>query len=132
MSITVRRDGTTGTRHILQVRAHDIPIDASPDAGGEDAGPTPHDLYDASIAACKALTMLVYARRKGMPVENIEVTVDRDASEERQGLYRLKTALRVTGALDEAQRAELMRVAGKCPIHRLMTEVKTDIETVWA
>jgi putative redox protein len=58
--------------------------------------------------------------------------VDRDASEERQGTYRLKTSLRVTGALDDAQRAELLRVAGKCPVHRLMTEVRTEIETGWA
>ncbi|MBT2323989.1 OsmC family protein [Variovorax paradoxus] len=129
MSITVRRDGTTGTRHILKVRAHEIPVDASPDAGGQDAGPTPHDLYDSALAACKALTVLVYARRKGIPVEDIEVVVDRDDSQEREGLYRLQSTLHVTGALSEEQRAELLRVAGKCPLHRLMTEVKTEIET---
>ena len=54
MSITVRRDGTTGTRHILKIRNHEIAIDASPAGGGSDAGPEPHDLYDASLAACKA------------------------------------------------------------------------------
>ena len=74
--------------------------------------------------------MLVYAQRKGIPVEDIEVVVDRDASEERKGTYRLKTSLRVTGNLTDEQRAELLRVAGKCPLHRLMTEVKTEIETV--
>jgi len=132
MSITVRRNGTTGTSHTLRIRAHEIVVDASPAAGGEDAGPAPHDLYDGALAACKALTMLVYARRKGMPVEDIEVVVDRDDSQERQGTYRLKTALRVTGALSEAQRDELLRVAGKCPLHRLMAEVKTEVETVWA
>ena len=73
--------------------------------------------------------MLVYAQRKGIPVEEIEVTVDRDASEERKGTYRLDTSLRVTGNLSEDQRAELLRVAGKCPVHRLMTEVKTEIQT---
>ena len=132
MSITVRRDGITGTRHILKIRSHEIPIDASPAGGGSDAGPEPHDLYDASLAACKALTVLIYARRKGMPVEDIEVIVDRDDSEERKGVYRLKSSLRVTGELTEAQRDELLRVAGKCPVHRLMTEVKTEIETDWA
>src|SRR4030095_13081479 len=98
------------------------------------AGPTPHDLYDSALAACKALTVLVYAQRKGMPVEDIEVVVDRDASQERKGLYRLDSTLRVTGALSDEQRAELLRVAGRCPLHRLMTEVKTEIETrlVWA
>jgi putative redox protein len=131
MSITVRRDGTSGTKHIVSIRAHEFAVDSSPDSG-HDEGPTPHDLYDASLAACKALTMLLYAQRRNMPVEDIEVVVDRDASEERQGTYRLKTSLRVTGALDDAQRAELLRVAGKCPVHRLMTEVRTEIETGWA
>lgn len=129
MSITVRRDGTTGTQHILRIRDHELVVDASVAAGGEDAGPQPHDLYDASLGACKALTVLVYARRKNIPVEDIEVVVDRDDSDERKGSYRLKTTLRVTGALSEEQRQELLRVAGKCPLHRLMTEVKTEIET---
>jgi putative redox protein len=74
--------------------------------------------------------VLLYARRKQMPLEDIEVTVERDASQERQGTYRLKTSLKLTGDLSEEQRAELLRVAGKCPLHRLMTEVKTEIETV--
>jgi len=129
MSITVRRDGITGTRHILRIRDHQIVVDPSVAAGGEDAGPQPHDLYDASLGACKALTVLVYARRKSIPVEDIEVIVDRDDSEERKGVYRLNTTLRFTGALSEEQRQDLLRVAGKCPLHRLMTEVKTEIET---
>lgn len=129
MSITVRRDGITGTRHILRIRDHQIVVDPSVAAGGEDAGPQPHDLYDASLGACKALTVLVYARRKNIPVEDIEVIVDRDDSEERKGVYRLNTTLRFTGALSEEQRQDLLRVAGKCPLHRLMTEVKTEIET---
>ena len=133
MSITVRRDAArTGLRHSVQIRNHAIGIDASPAAGGEDAGPEPHDLYDAALGACKALTLLVYAKRKGIPVDDIEVLIERDNSGERQGLYKLKASLRVTGELSGAQRDELMRVAGKCPVHKLMTEVTTEIETVWA
>jgi putative redox protein len=132
MTITVRRDDTAGTQHTVRIRNHLIAVDAAEAAGGHDAGPQPHDLYDASLGACKALTVLVYAQRKGIPVEDIEVVVDRDDSEERKGVYRLKTSLRMTGALSEAQRAELLRVAGKCPLHRLMTEVKTEIETLLA
>lgn len=132
MSISVQRDGVSGTRHILKIRNHDIPVDATPEGGGSDAGPAPHDLYDASLAACKAFTVLIYARRKNMPVEDIEVVVERDDSEERKGVYRLATRLRITGALTEAQRDELLRVAARCPVHRLMTEVKTEIETAWA
>lgn len=132
MGITVQRSGTTGTQQVLKIRNHQIILDASAAGGGSDAGPEPHDLYDASLAACKALTVLLYAQRRNIPVQDIEVTVDRDDSDERKGVYRLKSRLRVTGDLSEAQRDELLRVAGKCPVHRLMTEVKTEIETVWA
>lgn len=132
MSISVRRDGISGTRHTLKIRNHDIPVDATPEGGGSDAGPAPHDLYDASLAACKALTVLIYARRKAIPVEDIEVVVERDDSQERKGVYRLTAGLRVTGDLSDAQRAELLRVATHCPVHKLMTEVKTEIDTVWA
>ena len=130
MSISVRRDSTTGTRHTVRIRNEAFATDVTqPDGQG---AATPHDLYDASLAACKALTVMLYAQRKNMPIEDIEVLVDRDDSAERKGIYRLKTSLRVTGALDETQRAELLRVAAKCPVHKLMTEVTTEIETGWA
>ncbi|WP_017757897.1 OsmC family protein [Pseudacidovorax intermedius] len=132
MTVTVRRNGSSGTAHTLQIRGHVITVDASIAGGGADAGPEPHDLYDAALAACKALTMLLYAQRRGIPVEDIQVDVDRDASQERQGTYRLSARLQVGGALSDAQRDELLRVAGKCPVHKLMTEVKTEIETGWA
>lgn len=132
MSITVRRDDPSGTRHRVQIRQHSFTVDASVAGGGQDEGPSPHDLYDASLASCKALTVLLYARRKNMPLEDIEVQVERDDSHERQGTYKLKASLRLTGPLDDVQRAELLRVAGKCPVHKLMTEVKTEIETVLA
>jgi putative redox protein len=130
MSISVHRDDPTGTRHRVQIRQHSFVVDSGPAAGGKDEGPSPHDLYDAALASCKALTVLLYAKRKEMPLEDVEVQVERDDSQERQGTYRLKTSLRLVGPLDEAQRAELLRVAGKCPVHRLMSEVKTEIETV--
>ena len=129
MSISVRRDGTTGTRHTVRIRNEAFATDVTQSDG--QGAPTPHDLYDASLAACKALTVMLYAQRKNMPVEDIEVLVDRDDSEERKGIYRLKTSLRVTGPLDEVQRAELLRVAAKCPVHKLMTETTTEIETGW-
>jgi putative redox protein len=75
------------------------------------------------------MTLLWYARRKEIPLEDIEVGVARDDSEERQGRYRLKVTLDLRGPLSEAQRQELLRVAEKCPVHRLMTQVTTEIAT---
>jgi len=75
--------------------------------------------------------VLWYANRKKMPIENIEVVVERDDAEEANGIYRLKTLLSVTGDLSEEQRAQLLNVASKCPVHKLMTQVTTEIETAW-
>ena len=130
MSIKVIRDQSQAMRHIVHVRNHLISTDGTLEEGGVDAGPSPHDLYDAALGACKALTLVWYAKRKSIPVEDIEVTVDRDASEERKGVYRLATSIRLTGDLSEAQRQDLLAVAQKCPVHKLMSTVKTEITTV--
>jgi putative redox protein len=129
MQISVTRDRTGRMRHIVQVRQHAFAVDEGAANGGEDSGPTPHDLYDAALGACKALTVLWYANRRQIPVEDIRVTVERDDREERSGTYRLLATLAVTGALTDAQRQELLNVAGKCPVHKLMTQVTTEVRT---
>jgi putative redox protein len=132
MAIKVIRDQSLPMRHIAHVRNHIISVDGTVEEGGNDAGPSPHDLYDAAISACKALTVVWYARRKGYPLENVEVTTERDDSEERKGVYRLAATVHLTGDLSETQRAELLSAAQKCPVHKLMTAVTTEISTVLA
>jgi putative redox protein len=129
MAIKIVRDQTALMRQEVRIGPHAFAADASLDEGGEGLGPGPHDLYDSALGACEALTVLWYAKRKGIPVENIEVTVERDQSEERTGIYRLDTKLKLGGKLTDAQRAELLSVASKCPVHKLMTSVQTIIET---
>ena len=70
-----------------------------------------------------------YARRKGIPVDDIQTQVERDDADERKGIYRLTTTLKVHGALSDAQLKELEAVAQKCPVHKLMTTVTTEITT---
>lgn len=132
MSITVTRDLSQPMRHVVQIRAHQFAIDGSVDEGGNDSGPDPHDLYDAALASCKALTVVWYARRKNIPLQDVRVEIERDASEERHGLYKLRTILHLSGDLSEAQRQDLLAVAGKCPVHKLMTTVTTEITTALA
>ncbi len=127
--IVVERIAPDGTAHRISIRGHEIVADmALPD--GHDAGPDPHDLYDAALGACKAMTMLWYAQRNGIPVEDIRVGVVRDASAERQGTYRLTTRIAIEGPMTDEQHDKLIGVAAKCPIHKLMTDVKTEIETI--
>ena len=129
MSITAIRDQSLPMRHIIHVGNHIISTDGTQDEGGSDAGPSPHDLYDAALSACKALTVVWFARRKGIPLEQLEVTTARDASAERQGTYRLAVTLHLGGPLTPAQREELLAAAQKCPVHKLMTAVTTEVTT---
>jgi len=129
VTIRVVRDQRAPMRHEVHIGRNSLATDLSVEQGGEGSGPTPHDLYDAALGACKALTVLWYAKRKNIPVEVIEVSVERDASQERTGIYRLSTELTLTGPLSAAQRDELLHVARKCPVHKLMTEVTTEIST---
>jgi putative redox protein len=129
MTVKVARDQSLPMRSILHVRNHIVSVDGTIEEGGNDAGPSPHDLYDAAVSACKALTVIWYARRKGIPVEDVQVTTERDASEERKGVYRLAATLHLTGELTEEQREELLAISQKCPVHKLMTAVTTEIST---
>jgi putative redox protein len=129
MSIEIQRDLSHPMKHTVQVRQHHFAVDEPEAQGGEDLGPTPHDLYDSALGACKALTTLWYARRKQMPLEDIRVSVARDDSQERAGIYRLQVTLDLRGPLTPAQREELRAVADKCPLHKLMTRATTEVGT---
>lgn len=129
MAIAVTRDLAARMKHTLVIGPHRIAVDEPISNGGEDLGPTAHDLYDSALGTCKAMTLLWYARRKEIPLEDIRVSVERDDAEERQGRYRLHVKLDLRGPLSEGQRQELLRVAEKCPVHRLMTQATTEITT---
>ncbi|MGC4250132.1 MAG: OsmC family protein [Sphingobium sp.] len=127
--IVVERIAPDGTAHRVHIRGHELIADMSP-PDGQDEGPDPHDLYDSALGTCKAMTMLWYAERNGIPVEGIHVGVARDASRERQGVYRLTTRIAISGPLTDEQHGKLIAVAAKCPVHKLMAEVRTEIETI--
>lgn len=131
MTLSVIRDLNGPMRHTVRIGNHTLIADEGFDNGGEDSGPTPHDLYDAALGACKALTMVWYAKRKGIPLEGVEVDIERDASQEQAGTYRLRAMVSLGGDLTDAQREQLLAVAGRCPVHKLMTQVTTEVETVW-
>ena len=129
MTIDVKRKTDAAMAQVVTIRQHALVADVSAEEGGEDAGPSPHDLYDAALASCKALTVMWYARKKGIPVDDIKTVIQRDASHERTGIYRLVTTLQISGAFSDAQLHELSAVAQKCPVHKLMASVTTEITT---
>ena len=114
----------------IHVRAHELRGDVGPSSGGADAAPGAHDYFDVSLATCKAHTVMWYAKRKNIPLERVEVDVERDDSQERKGIYKLRVRLAFHGPLDATQRAELQRAAAACPITKLMTTADVQIETI--
>src|SRR5277367_4505312 len=107
MTIRVVRDPRALMRHEIQIGRYRLSTDLSVEQGGEGSDPSPHDLYDSALGACTALTMLWYAKRNNIPVEGIEIVVERDASQERAGIYRANMTLTLTGALSKGQRQDL-------------------------
>lgn len=119
--------------HVLKVRTHTFEADVGPASGSTDTAPGPHDYFDAALASCKALTAMWYAKRKNIPLERIHTTVERDDTQERQGLYKLKVTLHFEGAhLTEDHRTQLTRAIAACPIHKLMTTTEVQIDTASA
>lgn len=125
--IVVERIAPDGTAHRISIGPHDLVADMTPPEG---EGPDPHDLYDSALGACTALTMLWYAQRNAIPLEDIHVGIVRDASGERAGIYKLTVRIAIDGPMTPEQRTKLIEVAEKCPVHKLMTQVQTEIETL--
>ncbi|VXC26329.1 Peroxiredoxin [Pseudomonas sp. 8AS] len=125
----IRISTENGLRHSIEIGEHLLHSDVPVEFGGEASAPEPHDLFDAAIGACKALTLMLYARQKGLPLESLDLRISRDDSAERQGLYRLAVQLELHGALDDAQRQQLLRIADKCPVQKLVTSSEVQITT---
>ena len=129
MSIVVIRDRSHKMKHTVHVREHALPVDEPPANGGEDLGVTAHELYDSALGACKAMTVLWYAQRKQIPLDDIRVHVD--ARRHRRARRHLSSARRArTGRRADRRAArDAARVAEKCPVHKLMTQVTTGVRT---
>ncbi len=129
MPATLRRKPGAQLAQTLQIRSHQLSADVSTAEGGADEGPSPHDLYDAALGACKALTVMWFAKKKGIAVDDVRTEVVSDNSQERNGVYKLATKLVISGSINDAEFAQLVAVAEKCPVHKLMTTVTTEITT---
>lgn len=102
---------------VIEAAGHRLLADTQPAQGGDGMGPDPHDFFDAALAACTAMTVLMVAQRKGMPLDDVQVEIGRDEDPEH---YRMTRQIRLVGALDAEQRTYLLGIANKCPIHRLL------------
>ena len=129
MSIAARTVDSGKFRQVLEVDGHTFQADVTPALGGEGTAPGPHELFDASLAACKALTAHWYAKKNGIALERVETKIERDDSKERQGTYVLRVRIAFFGALTDAEKHKLYDVVARCPVHKLMTSSTVEIET---
>lgn len=127
--ITLQKDLTGIFRQRISVNSHQFFADVGTDVGGEDSAPDPHDLLDSSLAACTAITLTIFAKRRGMPLESINAEVVRDSSKEKTGEYNLSLQLEFIGNLTEEQRQQLLAIVEKCPIHKLLSHATISINT---
>ncbi len=118
MKATVRRDDGT-FKHTVQVREHQLTVDEPPELGGNDAGPDPQELLAVSLASCTAITMEMYAARKGWEIGRVEVEVQYSPAE-RGCPTRFELVMRLPEDLPEDQAERLRVIAAKCPVHRVL------------
>ncbi|MBJ7328512.1 MAG: OsmC family protein [Solirubrobacteraceae bacterium] len=109
----------SGFRHTVKVRQHQISVDEPEDAGGTDFGPSPQELLAASLASCTAITMQMYAQRKGWSLEGVEVDCEYSPAE-RGCPTKFELVLRMPDSMDDERVERLRVIAAKCPIHRTL------------
>ena len=106
-------------RHDVKVRRHTITSDEPKDQGGEDSGPSPQELLAASLASCTAITMEMYAKRKGWNVDGLAVECDYLPAE-RGTVTRFELIMKMPAHLSDEQVRKLQVIAAKCPVHRTL------------
>jgi putative redox protein len=108
-----------GFRHVVKVRDHRLNCDEPKDAGGDDAAPSPQELLAASLASCTAVTIEMYAERKGWDLHDVEVECEYTPAD-RGCPTKFQLTLRLPSDLTEEQVQRLKVIATKCPVHRTL------------
>jgi putative redox protein len=118
MRAIARRDNGS-LKHEIEVREHELVADEPTEHGGTDTGPSPQELLAASLASCTAITMEMYATRKGWDIGDVAVDVDYEPAQ-RGSPTKFRMNVLLPKELPEDQRERLMQIAAKCPVHRTL------------
>ncbi len=136
--VTVTETGGGKFQQTIAIGPHRLTADEPLAAGGLDSGPGPYDLLLAALGACTSMTLRLYAEHKQLPLERVSVTLshskihaqDCEECETKEGkIDRIERVLTLTGALSDEQRARLVEIADKCPVHRTLHS-EVNIRTV--
>ncbi|MEM9065583.1 MAG: OsmC family protein [Planctomycetota bacterium] len=118
--------GASGFRTECTAGSHRLVADEPGTLGGEDSGPSPVQMFLMSLGACKAMTMRMYAERKGWSLEGVEIQLgweDRRPEGIETGplIPHIEIEMTLTGDLDDAQRNRILDIADKCPVSKVVT-----------
>src|SRR6266446_455742 len=120
----------SGLEQQIRVGRHQLVSDEPVESGGADGGPSPYELLAAALGSCTSMTLRLYARVKGWPLQRVIVTIRHDKiyardcaeCETREGrIDRLEREIVLEGPLEEAQKERLLEIAERCPVHRTLT-----------
>src|SRR5581483_11375178 len=128
-ALTARATSVPGTlrQEVLIDGRHRIVTDEPPSAGGDGAGPSPHELFPASLAACISTTLVMYARTKEWELGEVSVDVAYDPAARPR---RFEIEISVGGELTPEQLARISKISVACPIHRALAPTFEFVERV--
>lgn len=130
ISSVVVRGSAAGFAQEIVAGPHRMVADEPVSVGGTDTGPNPYDFLLAALGACTSITVGMYARRKGWPLEEVTVNLrhakihasDCAECETKEGMLdRIERDIHFAGSLTNEQRSKLLEIANKCPVHRTLT-----------
>ena len=119
MKATARRAETRSFIHRVDIGQHHLTVDEPTEHGGDHEGPSPQELLAASLASCTAITMEMYAKRKGWDLGPVEVQCEYTAAD-RGCMTNFKLVIRLPSDCPQEQINKLRIIAAKCPVHRTL------------
>lgn len=128
-----------GYKTAIHARSHIFYADEPIDEGGTDEASTPMEMAAGALGACIAITMRLYANRKGWPLEGIEIDIDTERFRgsdyeafdgEAAYVHEIRKSIKLIGPLDDKQKKRILEIGTKCPVHRLISSPAFFVEQV--